>query len=156
LATSLGENAFLALQPGVGELFIYNYYGGIFVPSPTYGNKWMLVSKLTNNGIDVTTSLQEVSNITFTSSVNGAKNFKVISISERAGYFILLLAPDGINHSVIAQGQLAGDIITVLEPFNSILFYNSDDNPLFNNSILAKESTHFFGVDYRQWYFSSY
>jgi hypothetical protein len=107
-ATSLGENAFLALQPGVGELFIYNYYGGLFVPSPTYGNKWMLVSKLTNNGIDVTTSLQEVSNITFTSSVNGAKNFTVISISERAGYFILLLAPDGINHSVITQGQLAG------------------------------------------------
>jgi hypothetical protein len=35
-----------------------------------------------------------------------------------------------------------------LSPFNSIQFYNSDDNPLFNNALLAKESTHFFGVDY--------
>ena len=145
---STGENAFLALQPGVGEIFVYNYYGGPFIPNPTYGNKWMLVSKLSNNGIDVTTSLQEVSTITFTSSVNGTKNFTIISISERAGYFVLLLASDKINYSVNTQGQLEGDFVTVLSPFNSIIFYNSDDNPLFNNSLLARESTHFFGVDY--------
>jgi len=147
-AASTGENAFLSNPPGVGELYIYNYYGGPLAPIPTYGNKWILISKFDINSIDVTTSIQEISTITFASSVSGAKTFKVISISERVDYFVLLLAPDGINYSVITQGQSAGTLVTVLEPFNSLLFYNSDDNPLFNNSIAARESTHFFGVDY--------
>ena len=147
-STSIGENAFLALSPGVGELFIYNYYGGPLVPIPTYGNKWILISKFDINSIDVTTSIQEISNITFASSVNDAKTFTVISISEKADYFILLLAPDGINYSVLTQGLNVGTFVTVLEPFNSLIFYNSDDNVLFNNSIAARESTHFFGVDY--------
>ena len=142
------ENAFLALQPGNGELYIYNAYDTSLVPNTTYGNKWIIISKQDTNGLDVTTSIQEVSVVSFASSVNGAKTFAVVSISEKANYFILLLAPDNINYSVSTQGQNAGTFITVLEPFNSLIFYNSDDNPLFNNSIEARESTHFFGVDY--------
>ena len=147
-SSSTGENTFLALQPNSGELFIYNFFGGPLVPTPTYGNKWMLVNKQDINGLDVTTSLQEISNINFTTPVNGAKTFNIISITERANHFILLLSPDKINDFVVTQGQNAGIFVTVLEPFNSIFFYNSDDNPLFNNALLAKESTHFFGVDY--------
>ena len=111
-------------------------------------NKWMLDNKQDINGLDVTTSLQEISNINFTTPVNGTKTFNIISITERANHFILLLSPDKINDFVVTQGQNAGIFVTVLEPFNSIFFYNSDDNPLFNNALLAKESTHFFGVDY--------
>ena len=147
-SNSTGENTFLALQPNSGELFIYNFFGGPLVPTPTYGNKWMLVNKQDINGLDVTTSLQEISNINFTTPVNGTKTFNIISITERANHFILLLSPDKINDFVVTQGQNTGIFVTVLEPFNSIFFYNSDDNPLFNNALLAKESTHFFGVDY--------
>jgi len=147
-SNTTAENAFLALQPGVGELYIYNAYDTSLVPNVTYGNKWIIISKQDANNVTVTTSLQEISVITFTSSVNGAKTFNVISISERANYFILLLAPDRINYTVNTQGQNPGSFVTVLEPFNSLIFYNSDDNPLFNNSIAARESTHFFGVDY--------
>jgi hypothetical protein len=34
-SNSTGENAFLALQPNSGELFIYNLFGGPFSPQPT-------------------------------------------------------------------------------------------------------------------------
>jgi hypothetical protein len=52
-------------------------------------------SKEDNNNIDVTNTLQDLSTITFTGAkVNGAKTFNIISISERATYFIYLVAPD--------------------------------------------------------------
>ena len=83
----------------------------------------------------------------------GSQEFNILSISERATYFIYLVAPNNVNISLATgvsgqQGESAGSRQTVLEPFNSLFFYNSDDNPLFNNSVDARESTHFFGVDY--------
>lgn len=147
-ATSIGENQFLALTPSNGQLFIYNYYGGPLAPTPTYGNKWILISKQDVNSVITTTSIQEITNINFPTAVFGSKSFTVLSISEKATYFVLLLAPDNINQSVANQGDLIGSFVTILEPYNSYTFFNSDDNVLFNNAQDARLASHLYDLDY--------
>ena len=157
-STRTQQNAFLALTPGSGEIFVYNFYDGDnssgLLPRPTYGNKWILVSKEDTNNTVVTNTLQDLQTLTIIGAkVMGSQEFNILSISERATYFIYLVAPNNINFSLATgvsgqQGESTGSRQTVLSPYDSFTFVNSDDNPLFNNSILARESTHFFGVDY--------
>ena len=149
LAVSIGESTFLSTyNPGGGEAYIYNYYGGPVSPTPTYGNKWLKINKTDLNGNNNTLSLQELTVINLGTTVSGVKQFIVESISERATYFLFLLTEDNINTSVISQGDLTPDVVTVLEPFESTVFYNSDDNVLYNNVLEPRRSTHFFDVDY--------
>jgi hypothetical protein len=157
-STRTQQNAFLALTPGSGEIFVYNFYDGDnssgLLPRPTYGNKWILVSKEDTNNTVVTNTLQDLQTLTIIGAkVMGSQEFNILSISERATYFIYLVAPNNISFSLATgvsgqQGESTGSRQTVLSPYDSFTFVNSDDNPLFNNALLAKESTHFFGVDY--------
>jgi hypothetical protein len=152
------EGAFLALTPGSGQIFVYNYYdgnssSGLF-PRPVYGNKWILVSKTSSNGLDLEDTLGALEELNIAgNTVMFSRKFNILSIQERATYFIFLVAPNNLNYSLATgfagvQGESAGSRQTVFEPYDSTLFVNSEFNPLIDNALVSRPNANFFDVDF--------
>jgi hypothetical protein len=152
------ENAFLALTPNTGEIFVYNFFDSPsnsgLLPRPTYGNKWIIVNKTSSNSIYLENTLGNLEEINIAgATIMGSQKFIILSIQERANDFVYLVAPNNIGFSLATgfsgtQGESAGSRQIVLSPFDSTLFFNSEFNSIINNAVIARPNDEFFDVDF--------
>jgi len=153
------ENQFLILTPSSGQIFVYNFFDPApgssgLLPRPTYGNKWIIVSKTSLNGLNLENTLGNLEKLQIIgTNIMGSSNFVILTIQERATDFVYLVAPNNFNYAIAtggtsAQGDLIGSRQVVAEPFDSTLFINSEFNPLIDNALLNRPNDEFFDVDF--------
>jgi hypothetical protein len=151
------EDGFFEFVADAGEIFVYNFFdfnsSSGLLPTPTYGNKWITVSKTSLNGLNLENTLGNLEEFTIAGAkVMDSQNFIILDIQERATDFIYLVAPNNISFLLTGispnQGDTAGSRQVVLEPFDSTLFINSEFNPLIDNALLNRTNDEFFDVDF--------
>ena len=141
----------------------------------TFKINWIAISKTSKNGIDLTTSIPNATELTLlTSALNPTitsggtlsttsttLKLNVISIKEYANSYLIAVSSDAVitlvnnvppgdpvpvpNPVVIATQN---DTLSVLNPYIEGNFANSDCNPLNNNATDITPSTVYYDVDY--------
>jgi hypothetical protein len=139
----------------------------------TFKLNWIAISKTSKNGIDLTTSIPNVTEFTFlttalnptitgvgtVSTTTSTLKLNVISIKEYANSYLIQVSSDDIitltqtvpsgayiPNPVVIPSQ--NDTLSVLNPYIEGNFANSDCNPIMNNATDITPSTVYYDVDY--------
>jgi hypothetical protein len=113
---------------------------------PGFGMKYAKISKTSLNGLDTTSTLEDLQDfrIDILSPTGTYETHTVISIQEQSNYFLYTLIPDNLTYT--AATYL--DRLVVLSPIDNTIFTNSNNDTLINNAGAARFNDEFFDVDF--------